>query len=100
MCHRRDDWSRTSSTVSEPEEERDEERAWWPSRAKERLVTFVSMGEDETTDETPEPDHETPERPAVETDPETPSVDPTESEVNEDTDETEDEREEPILADD
>ena len=100
MCHRRGDRSRTSSSVSEPESEREEESTWWPSRAAKRLVTFVSDGEEES-------DRETPDRPVVEAEPEV----PTETEVSEVTDETEtpneaettdeDEREEdPILADD
>jgi hypothetical protein len=101
MCHKRGEWSRTSSRVSESEAERDEEKAWWPSRAKERLVTFVSAGGGETTDETPESDRERPEIPAVDPEPETPSADPTESELEDEADDPETEREEdPIPADD
>ena len=93
MCHRRGDRSRTSSSVSEPESEREEDSTWWPSRAAKRLAAFVSDGE--------ESDRETPDRPAVEAEPEV----PTETEVSGVTDETEttdeDEREEdPIPADD
>ena len=105
MCHRRGDRSRTSSSGSEPESEREGDSTWWPSRAAKRLATFVSDGE--------ESDRETPDRPAVEAEPEV----PTETEVSGVTDETEtptetetpdeaettdeDEREEdPIPADD
>ena len=94
MCHRRGDRSRTSSSVSEPESEREEDPTWWPSRAAKRLATFVSGGEEES-------DRGTPDRPAVEAEPEV----PTETEVSGVTDEAEttdeDEREEdPIPADD
>jgi hypothetical protein len=100
MCHRRGEWSRTSSRASEPEETHEEEQAWWPSRAKERLVTYVSGGTTESTDETPEPDRERPEQPAVEPDPEMLSAEPTESEVSDEVEEVEDEREEdPVPAD-
>jgi len=99
MCHRRGDWSRTSSRASEPEEDPDENSAWVGARAKDLLVTFVSGGTTESENETP--DREKPERPAVEADPETPSTDSTESGVEEDADEPELEREEePIPADD
>lgn len=93
MCHRRGDWSRTSSKASEPEEQPEEKHAWLPSRAKDLLVTYVSGGATESTDETPE-------HPAVEADSETPTAEPTESEVSDEIEESEDEREEdPIPAD-
>jgi hypothetical protein len=91
MCHRRGDRSRTSSSVSEPESEREEDSTWWPSRAAKRLVTFVSDGEEES-------DRETPDRPAVEAEPEVPTETETPDEA-ETTDEHERE-EDPIPADD
>ncbi|WP_135824695.1 hypothetical protein [Halorussus ruber] len=98
MCHRRGEWSRTSSRASEPEEDPDENSAWVGARAKDLLVTFVSGDADET------PEREKPEAPTIEaepetpeTDPKTPSADPTE--VEEDAEEPERE-EDPISADD
>lgn len=120
MCHRRTDWSRTSSRASESDEESESEsdRAWWGARvareatrraravkprasAKERLAAFVSPDEIVTTEETPTdgtPTDEPPTEPMVEPEPET-SAEPSESETADETEE--DEREaEPIPADD
>jgi hypothetical protein len=96
MCHRRGEWSRTSSRASETEAETERgERAGWTVRAKERLAALVS-GVSEA---------ESPEQPTADRGPETPSADapereaPTETEAP--TEEPEDEREEePIPADD
>ena len=88
MCHRRTDWSRTSSRASESNDEREEERAPWTARAKDRLATFVAPEEEKI--------EEPPEKPMVETETtgSKPSGDAEEPE-------TEDEREEePIPADD
>ncbi|WP_137284294.1 hypothetical protein [Halorussus salinisoli] len=87
MCHRRGDWSRTSDRASESDDERErDETPGWTARAADRLATFLSVGNSHA-------DGETPERPVSET---TPTGETTDSEA----DETEDEREEPIPADD
>ena len=95
MCHRRGDWSRTSSRASEPDEEREREETPGWVRAKDRLVSFVSRDESE-------PDRESPERPAMET--ESPSLreEASESEVSEESESAVDDEheEEPIPADD
>lgn len=94
MCHRQRDWSRASSGTAESgratefTDERDEERAPWTARARDRLVALVSTGEE-----------------GVESVPEEPTVNPAtaRSEVAEDAEEstTEDEREEELIpADD
>ena len=97
MCHRRGDWSRTSSRASEPDEERDREESPGWVRAKARLVELVSR--DET-----EPGRETPERPAVEAEQATLHEEAADSEIEAEpteSDDAEDEREEdPIPADD
>lgn len=89
MCHRRGDWSRTSSNVSEPEDESDTDREPWVARARSRLAAFVPTDTDEAED---------PEAPPVR-----PSVDSdaTGIESGDEPEDREDEREEdPIPADD
>lgn len=100
MCHRRTDWSRTSSRASEPDEESEPEndRASWGARAKERLVSFVSPPEMGATDEESDSVEEPPAESMVEPEPET-TAEPTESEVADEAEEDERE-EEPIPADD
>ncbi|MFC4450879.1 hypothetical protein [Halorussus aquaticus] len=114
MCHRRGDWSRTSSRVSEPEDERERDGTAWTVRAKERLAAFLASDEGDTADrperpavETEGPTVET-ERPAADTEPETPTPEAPESDASDDavTDSEEEEAEEseregePIPADD
>lgn len=114
MCHRRGEWSRTSSRAPETKDERErEEAAGWTARARERLAALVP------TDRGGEP----PARPAVDSQPtsmgdrdsasmaESPeSADPTDStepadstestDSTEPTDVEEEREEEPIPADD
>jgi hypothetical protein len=93
MCHRRRDRSGTSSSASEPEPEENSTR--WPSRAAGRLVAFVSTGGTES-------DRETPDSPAIEADPETPTPteNPDETGISDESETTDEREEDPIPADD